>query len=172
MAIRTILHYPDKRLRQKAEPIREITPEIRTLVEDMLETMYAAPGVGLAAPQIGVPLRLFVIDVAPADAPSDPKVFINPEIVRTEGTTTWEEGCLSFPGLHEEIERAETVTMRAQDLDGKTFEVTGEELLAIAMQHEFDHLEGVLMIDHVSLLKRRMMDREMRKRSASREART
>jgi peptide deformylase len=172
MAIRTILHYPDKRLRQKAEPVREITPEIRALVDDMLETMYAAPGVGLAAPQIGVPLRIFVIDVAPNDGPSDPKVFINPEIVHKEGTTTWEEGCLSFPGLHEEIERAERVTVRAQDLDGKTFEITGEDLLAIAMQHEYDHLEGVLMIDHVSLLKRRMMDREMRKRAAAQEARS
>jgi peptide deformylase len=167
MAIRTILHYPDKRLRQKAEPVREVTPEIRALVEDMAETMYAAPGVGLAAPQIGVALRIFVIDVAPNDAPSDLRVFINPEIVKREGETTWEEGCLSFPSIHEEIERAARVTVRAQDVDGKTFELTGEGLLAIAIQHENDHLDGVLMIDHVSLLKRRMMEREMKKRTVA-----
>jgi peptide deformylase len=166
MAIRTILHYPDKRLRQKAEPVAEITPEIKALVEDMAETMYAAPGVGLAAPQIGVPLRIFVIDVAPQDAPSDLKVFINPEIVGKEGATSWEEGCLSFPGIHEEIERAEEVTVRATGVDGKPFELTATDLLAIAIQHENDHLEGVLMVDRVSLLKRRMIDREMKKRQA------
>jgi peptide deformylase len=171
MAIRTILHYPDKRLRNKAEPVREVTPEIRALVDDMAETMYAAPGVGLAAPQIGESVRIFVIDVAPNDQPSDLRVFINPEIVARNGVTTWEEGCLSFPGVHEEIERAETVTVRATGVDGKTFELTAEGLLAIAIQHENDHLDGTLMIDRVSLLKRRMMDREMRKRQASQQAR-
>lgn len=171
MAIRTILHYPDKRLRTKTEPVREVTAEIKALVDDMAETMYAAPGVGLAAPQVGVALRIFVIDVAPSDAPSDLRVFINPEIIERNGVTTWEEGCLSFPGVHEEIERAETVTVRATGLDGKTFELSAEGLLAIAIQHENDHLEGTLMIDHVSLLKRRMMDREMRKRQASQQAR-
>ena len=171
MAIRTILHYPDKRLRNKAELVREVTPEVRALVDDMAETMYAAPGVGLAAPQVGVSLRIFVIDVAPSDAPSDLRVFINPEILVRTGVTTWEEGCLSFPGVHEEIERAESVTVRAMGLDGKTFELSAEGLLAIAIQHENDHLDGMLMIDHVSLLKRRMMDREMRKRHASQQAR-
>jgi peptide deformylase len=171
MAIRTILHYPDKRLRTKAEPVREVTPEIRALVDDMAETMYAAPGVGLAAPQIGEALRIFVIDIAASDEPSDLRVFINPEIVAREGVTTWEEGCLSFPGLHEEIERAEKCTVRATGIDGKTFELSAEGLLAIAIQHENDHLEGTLMIDRVSLLKRRMMDREMRKRQASQQAR-
>jgi peptide deformylase len=166
MAIRTILHYPDKRLRIKAEPVLEVTDEVRALAEDMAETMYAAPGVGLAAPQIGVARRIFVIDVAPSDAPSDLRVFINPEIVAREGVTSWEEGCLSFPSLHADIERAARVTVRALGLDGKPFEVTGEGLLAIAMQHEYDHLDGVLMIDHVSLLKKRMMEREMKKRAA------
>jgi peptide deformylase len=166
MAVRTILHYPDKRLRQKAEPVGAVTPELRALVEDMAETMYAAPGVGLAAPQIGVPLRIFVVDVAPSDAPSDLRVFLDPEIVHREGVTSWEEGCLSFPGINAEIERAASVTVRARDLDGNTFEVTGDGLLAIAMQHEYDHLDGVLMVDHVSLLKRRMIDREMKKRAA------
>jgi peptide deformylase len=165
MAIRTILHYPDKRLRIKAEPVHEITDEVRALVEDMAETMYAAPGVGLAAPQIGVSKRIFVIDVAPQDAPSDLRVFINPEIVAHEGVTSWEEGCLSFPSLHADIERASTVTVRALGVDGKPFELTGEGLLAIAIQHEYDHLDGVLMIDHVSLLKKRMMEREMKKRA-------
>ena len=165
MAVRTILHYPDKRLRQKAEPVREVTAEVRALVEDMAETMYAAPGVGLAAPQIGVLLRIFVIDIAPNDAPSDLRVFINPEIVEKRGVTTWEEGCLSFPSIHSEIERAESVTVRATDLEGNTFELTGEGLLAIAIQHEYDHLDGVLMIDRVSLLKRRMIEREMKKRA-------
>jgi len=171
MAVRTILHYPDKRLRVKAEPVREVTPEIRALVDDMAETMYAAPGVGLAAPQIGVALRLFVIDVAPADGPSDLRVFVDPTIVAREGTTSWEEGCLSFPGIREDIERAERVTVRARDLDGNTFELTAEGLLAIAIQHENDHLDGKLMIDHVSLLKRRMMDRELRKRQATQQPR-
>ena len=166
MSIRTILRYPDKRLRNRAEPVAAVTDEIRTLANDMAETMYAAPGVGLAAPQIGVAMRLFVVDVAPNDAPSDLRTFINPEIVAREGETVWEEGCLSFPGIHEEIERAAKVTVRAQDLEGKTFEVTGEGLLAIAMQHEFDHLDGVLMVDRVSLLRKRMIDRDMRKRAA------
>lgn len=171
MAIRTILHYPDKRLRNKAEPVREITPEIRALVEDMAETMYAAPGVGLAAPQVGASLRIFVIDVAPSDMPSDLRVFLNPEIVSREGVVIWEEGCLSFPGIHEEIERAESVTVRAMGIDGKTFELSAQGLLAIAIQHEYDHLDGTLMIDHLSLLKRRMMDREMRKRQSGQQAR-
>ncbi len=170
MAIRTILHYPDKRLRVKAELVREFNDELRTLVEDMAETMYAAPGVGLAAPQLGIPLRIFVIDIANSDEPSDLRVFINPEIVKKTGATAWEEGCLSFPGIHEEIERAETVTVRATGVDGKSFELSAKGLLAIAIQHENDHLEGVLMIDRVSLLKKRMMDRDMRKRVV--EART
>lgn len=171
MAIRTILRYPDRRLRTRAEAVREVTPEIRTLVDDMAETMYAAPGVGLAAPQVGVSLRIFVIDVAPSDMPSELKAFLNPEIIAREGLITWEEGCLSFPGIHEEIERAETVTVRAMGTDGRSFELSAEGLLAIAIQHENDHLDGTLMIDHLSLLKRRMMDREMRKRQGGQQAR-
>src|SRR6516164_8249138 len=121
MAIRTILHYPDKRLREKGQKITQVNDEIRQLVDDMAETMYAAPGVGLAATQIGVMLRVFVIDIAGEDEPSDLKVFINPEITETTGTQTWEEGCLSFPGVTEEIRRAEQVTVRALDRDGKPF---------------------------------------------------
>ena len=166
MAIRTILRYPDKRLRVKAVSVPSVDDAVRALCEDMAETMYAAPGVGLAAPQIGVALRVFVIDTASgSDDPSELHYFINPEIVQRHGETVWEEGCLSFPGVHEEIERAETVTVRATGLDGEPFELSAEGLLAIAIQHEYDHLEGTLMVDHVSLLKRRMIDREMKKRA-------
>src|SRR6201999_1626141 len=121
MALRSILKYPDPRLKQVASPVKEVTDEIRQLVDDMAETMYAAPGVGLAATQIGVMLRVFVIDIAGEDEPSDLKVFINPEITETTGTQTWEEGCLSFPGITEEIRRAERVTVKALDRDGKPF---------------------------------------------------
>jgi peptide deformylase len=166
MAIRTILHYPHKSLREKAAPVAAITPEIRALVDDMAETMYAAPGCGLAAPQIGVSLRVFVIDTAADDEPSRLTVFINPEIVAKEGETFWEEGCLSFPGVHEEIKRAERVTVRALDRDGKPFELEVDSLFAVAVQHEHDHLEGLLMIDHVGALKRRLIHRKMQKREA------
>ncbi|MFO0609062.1 MAG: peptide deformylase [Polyangiales bacterium] len=165
MAIRTILRYPDKRLRDKALPVAVVDDDIRKLCDDMAETMYAAPGVGLAAPQIGVSKRIFVIDIASADEKSDLRVFINPEFVERDGETVWEEGCLSFPGIHEEVQRAAKVTVRATGLDGKPFEVSAEGLLAIAIQHEYDHLEGTLMVDRVSLLKRRFIDREMRKRA-------
>jgi peptide deformylase len=163
MAIRTILRYPDKRLRNKAEPVGVVDDAVRQLCDDMAETMYAAPGVGLAAPQIGVSKRIFVIDIANEGEPSQLRTFINPEIVAREGEAVWEEGCLSFPGIHEEIERAAKVTVRALDLQGNTFELHAEGLLAIAVQHENDHLDGALMVDRVSLLKRRMIDREMRK---------
>ncbi len=167
MAIRTILRYPDKRLRNKALPVTAFDDSLRALVDDMAETMYAAPGVGLAAPQICVSLRLFVIDIAGEDEPSDLKVFINPTFTAKQGEIAWEEGCLSFPGIHEEIERAEKVTVRAQDVHGNFFEVTADGLLAVALQHEYDHLEGTLMVDRVSLLKRRFIDREMKRRQLS-----
>jgi peptide deformylase len=168
--IRTILHYPDKRLREPGKRIERVTPEIQALVDDMAETMYAAPGVGLAATQIGEPYQLFVIDVAEQDAPSDLKVFINPEILERHDAITWSEGCLSFPGVSEEIERAATVRVRAVDREGKPFELEAEGLLAVAIQHELDHLQGVLMIDRVGPLKRRMIDRKMKKRAEERAA--
>jgi len=164
MAIRTILHYPDPRLREEAKDVEEVDDEIRELVEDMAETMYAAPGVGLAAPQIGVSKRLFIIDVADEDEPSDLRVFINPKIVDTQGSQSWREGCLSFPEISEDVERAEVVTVQAIDEKGATFELTADGLLAVAIQHENDHLEGKLMIDHVGLLKRRIIHRKMLKR--------
>lgn len=165
MAVRTILHYPDKRLREHGKKIAAITPEIRRLVDDMAETMYAAPGVGLAATQIGEFLELFVLDVAAEDEPSNLQVFINPELLDTEGDTKWQEGCLSFPGVNEEIERAAKVRVRAQDRDGTWFELSAEGLLAVAIQHECDHLRGVLMIDHMGPLKKRLTHRKMVKRA-------
>jgi peptide deformylase len=132
----------------------------------MAETMYAAPGVGLAATQVGIRKRLFIIDVATADEePSDLRVFINPEIIETEGETTFNEGCLSFPGIREDIDRASRVKVRAQDRDGKPFELEADGLLAIAIQHENDHLDGKLMIDHLSVLRRRLVHRAMTKRA-------
>jgi len=169
MAIRSILQYPDKRLRVHADPVAAVTPEVVSLIEDMKETMYAAPGCGLAAPQIGVALRLFIVDTAAEDEPSDLKVFINPEIVKREGKVVWEEGCLSFPGIHEEIERAERITVRALNERGQQVELTAEGLLGVAVQHENDHLDGVLMIDHMSVLKRRLALRKLQKRALSAE---
>ena len=165
MAIRTILHYPDKRLREPGQPVTEFGPELETLVEDMAETMYAAPGVGLAATQIGEPVRVFIIDIATGDdEPSDLKVFVNPEILERDGAQQWEEGCLSFPGVHEEIERAERVKVRAQDEKGESFELEADGLLAVAIQHENDHLDGKLMIDRLGLIKKRLVHRSMLKR--------
>jgi peptide deformylase len=169
MTIRSILQYPDKRLRVHAEPVPAVTPEVVALIEDMKETMYAAPGCGLAAPQIGVALRLFIVDTAGDDEPSALKVFINPEIFSREGKAICEEGCLSFPGVHEEIERAAKVTVRAMNERGEEVELTVEGLLGVAVQHENDHLDGVLMIDHMGALKRRLALRKLQKRAASAE---
>jgi peptide deformylase len=165
MAIREILEYPDPRLREVGKPVEKVDDGVRRLVEDMAETMYAAPGVGLAAPQIGVPLRIFVIDIASEDEPSELRVFINPELSELDGTQLWNEGCLSFPGASEEIKRAEHVKVRALGVDGKPFELRATGLLAVALQHENDHLNGVLMIDKLNALKRRMMGRKLAKRS-------
>jgi peptide deformylase len=161
MALRPILKYPDPRLKQRAEPVKVVDDEIRRLVDDMAETMYAAPGVGLAANQIGVLLRVFVVDTAGENEPSELRVFINPEIVETDGTQTWEEGCLSFPGVVEEIRRAERVRVRALDRDGKPFELEADGLLAVAIQHETDHLNGVVMLDKLSAVKRRLLGRKL-----------
>jgi peptide deformylase len=165
MAVRTILHYPDKRLRNPGDPVATpISVEIQKLVDDMAETMYSAPGVGLAATQLGEPYQLFVCDVAADGEPSDLRVFINPEILESEGTTVFEEGCLSFPGAREDVERAAKVRVRAVDREGKPFELEAEGLLAICIQHEYDHLQGVLMIDHLGPLKKRLLHRKMQKR--------
>ena len=163
--IRTILHYPDKRLRERGDKVEAITPEIQTLIDDMAETMYAAPGVGLAATQIGEKLQLFIIDIADENEPSDLRVFINPEFIERTGEISWQEGCLSFPGVQEEVERNARVHVRAQDRNGKWFELEAEGLLAVAIQHEYDHLQGVLMIDHMGPLKKRLTHRKMVKRA-------
>jgi peptide deformylase len=163
--VRTVLHYPDKRLREPGKKIAVVTPEIQALIDDMAETMYAAPGVGLAATQIGEPYQLFVLDVAAEGEPSDFHVFVNPEIVSSEGTTSYEEGCLSFPGAREEIERAAKVHVKALDRNGSPFELEAEGLLAICIQHEYDHLQGVLMIDKLGPLKKRLLHRKMQKRA-------
>jgi peptide deformylase len=163
--IRTILHYPDKRLREKGVRVKAVTAEVQALADDMAETMYAAPGVGLAATQIGEPVALFVIDVATENEPSDLRVFINPEILERHEEILWTEGCLSFPGVQEEVERAAKVTVKALDREGRPFTLEAEGLLAVAIQHEFDHLQGVLMIDHLGPLKRRLVQRKMQKRT-------
>ncbi len=167
MAIRTILHYPDPRLREKALPVERVTPAIEKLIDDMAETMYAAPGVGLAATQIGENHRIFLIDIAAEDEPSKLIVFINPEIIKKEGEHCGPEGCLSFPTITEDIKRAAKVTVRAIDKKGVPFEIEAEGLLAVAVQHESDHLDGVLMIDRMGMLKKRIVQRKMQKRSAS-----
>jgi len=166
MAIRNILHYPDPRLREKAAPVERVTPDVVKLIEDMAETMYAAPGVGLAATQIGEKHRLFLVDVSSEDEPSNLLVFINPEIVRSDGEEVGPEGCLSFPGISEDIKRAASVTVRALDKNGVPFELRADGLLAVAIQHEADHLDGVLMIDRMGMLKKRIVQRKMQKRAA------
>ncbi len=161
MAIREILEFPDPRLREVGEPVTVFDDSLRQLVEDMAETMYDAPGVGLAAPQIGVSKRIFVIDIAGEDEPSDLLVFINPEILSLDGTQQWEEGCLSFPGATETLKRAEQVRVRAQDAHGEAFELEADGLLAVAIQHENDHLDGVLMIDKLNPIKKRLFSRKV-----------
>jgi len=166
MAIRAILKYPDKRLRVPGQVIEEMTPELQRLVDDMAETMYAAPGVGLAATQIGEAVRIFVLDLQQNEEEggiSGLEVFVNPEILERREEIVWEEGCLSFPGIHEEIHRDAWVRVRARDRSGAPFELEATGLHAVAIQHELDHLDGVLMVDRVSLLKRRFIHRKMLK---------
>jgi len=155
MAVRHILILPDKRLREVSKPVGRIDSATRRLIEDMFETMYAAPGIGLAAIQIGEPKRVVVMDLAKKDEPRQPQVFINPEVVRSsEEKNVHEEGCLSIPEYYEEVERPARVTVRYMDLDGKKQEIEASGLLATCLQHEIDHTNGVLFIDHISKLKR------------------
>jgi len=164
MSVLKILHYPDKRLRIPGKPVTEFNAELQTLIEDMAETMYYGNGVGLAAPQVGISLRLFIVDIAnDEDSASDLRVFINPEIVEKNDELVWNEGCLSFPGIREDVIRAERVTVRAQNVQGERFELEADGLLSIAIQHENDHLDGILIIDHLSLLRRKLVQRAMAK---------
>jgi peptide deformylase len=170
MAIRPILILPDPQLRLRSEPVREITPEIRRLAADMLETMYDAPGVGLAAIQIGVPQRIITMDVSKSEDERQPLVLINPEILwSSEEKRTYEEGCLSIPEYYEEVERPDRVRFRYMDLKGETIEQDADGLLATCVQHEIDHLNGVLFIDYLSKLKRDRVVTKFKK-AAKREA--
>lgn len=161
--IREIVKYPDPILQKPGEPVTEFNDELRSLVDDMFESMYAAQGIGLAAPQIGLSKRLTVIDLSFKKNPEEKIVLINPEIIHKEGKQSEEEGCLSLPEIREKVSRAFKVRVRAQDANGKWFEMDGEELLARAMQHEIDHLDGILFIFRVSALKRDLLLRKIRK---------
>jgi peptide deformylase len=163
MARLPILEYPDPRLRIRAEPVTEVNDAVKQLVADMLETMYAAPGIGLAATQVNVHKRLLVVDIS-ADR-NEPYCLINPEIVAAEGQTSAEEGCLSVPEFYDYVERAAKITVRALDRDGKPLEVTAEGLLAVCIQHEMDHLDGKLFVDYLSELKRERLKRRAVKKA-------
>jgi peptide deformylase len=164
VAARPIVIYGDPVLREKAEPVEDINQEAKDLVLDMIDTLKQAQGLGLAAPQVGVSKRIFIIDLSAIDITADLKVFINPEIVETgDGQVEFEEGCLSFPGLYQKITRPATVTVRATDLDGNEFELEADGMLARAILHEYDHLEGVLYIDRMSPLTRTLIKGRLKK---------
>jgi peptide deformylase len=164
MALLDIIVAPDPRLKLKAKPVGRVTPEIRQLMDDMLETMYAAPGVGLAAPQVGRLLRVIVVDIAKKDEPRRPLRIADPEIVAaSDELATYEEGCLSFPDQFAEVERPKTVRVRYRDENDQVQEIDAEGLLAVCIQHEMDHLEGTLFVDHISALRRNMILRKLQK---------
>jgi peptide deformylase len=163
MAKREILHFPDSRLRNVAGPVEKVDDEIRQLVDDMFETMYDAPGIGLAAIQINVPQRVIVIDIS--EDKSEPLCLINPEILEKEGEESMDEGCLSVPEIYETVTRAEKIRVRALDRDGKSFEMDADGLLAVCIQHEIDHLDGKLFVDYLSNLKRQRIRKKLEKQS-------
>ncbi|AFT68138.1 MAG: peptide deformylase [Cycloclasticus pugetii] len=154
-----ILHFPDKRLRTKATDITVFDDELRQFIRDMFETMYAAPGIGLAATQVNYHKRLIVIDVS--EDKNEQLCLINPVITHKEGIEVMQEGCLSVPGFYEDVERAESVTISAQDEHGKPFELTADDLLAVCIQHEIDHLDGKLFVDYLSPLKRNRIRKKL-----------
>ncbi len=170
MALRTILEFPDPRLRTRAEPVMHFDAALGTLIDDMLETMYAAPGIGLAATQVDVHKRVIVIDISKEH--TDPLVLVNPEILSREGDASTEEGCLSVPGIFDEVKRAARVRVRAHDRHGVTFERDFDEVLAVCIQHEMDHLEGRLFVDYLSDLKRERIRKKLDKDRKERAART
>ncbi|SFD33890.1 peptide deformylase [Thiohalospira halophila DSM 15071] len=161
MALLPVLHFPDPRLRTVAEPVTEVDDAIRQLIDDLFETMYEAPGIGLAATQVDVHKRVLVIDTS--ESRDDPKAFINPEIIQRDGIETMEEGCLSVPGIYEKVERADHVRVRTLDRDGQTREEDLEGLTAVCLQHEMDHLEGKLFVDYLSELKRNRIRKKLEK---------
>ena len=169
----TILHictYPEEILRQRAEPITEIDEEVVKLVDHMAETMYSAPGIGLAATQVGVAKQVLVADIAPRRPESELIVLINPEIVAAEGEVIFEEGCLSVPDYQAEVKRHEKITVRGLNLKGEEVEIEAEGLLAVVLQHEIDHLNGMLFIDRLSKLKRDLYKRKVRKQLAKEQS--
>lgn len=157
----TILEFPDPRLRTRATPVARVDGPLRDLIDDLLETMYAANGIGLAATQVDVHRRLLVADVS--EGRNEPRVYINPEILSREGTETMQEGCLSVPGYYDEVERAERIRVRALDRDGKGFEEDLDGLLAVCVQHEIDHLDGKLFVDYLSEMKRQRVRKKLEK---------
>jgi peptide deformylase len=167
MALREIHTWPSEVLRKKAAPVDKVDDDLRRLIDDMLETMYAAPGIGLAAPQVGVSKRLLVVDLSSGMERDQLVVLANPEIVSSEGEVVSEEGCLSLPELSVKICRAGKIVVRGLDGEGRTVEVRGEDLLARALQHEIDHLDGVLLIDRVNPLRREIAKKKLKKALAS-----
>ena len=157
----TVLEYPDPRLRTIAQPVQTVDDELRTLVDDMLETMYASKGIGLAATQVNVHRRLLVADVS--EEQDQPLVFVNPEVVSREEVDVHQEGCLSVPGIYEEIQRAQRIRVKALGRDGQPFEMDVDGLLAICVQHEIDHLDGKLFVDYLSELKRQRIRKKLEK---------
>lgn len=168
--VREILIWPDPTLKKSAVPVATVDDSVRTLVADMFETMYSADGVGLAAPQVGELKNVIVLDTRPRQPDSRPLAMINPQILSKEGTTTYTEGCLSIPGEAEEVERAAKVKVKFLDVEGKEQELDCEGLLAIAVQHETDHLSGTVFVDHVSALKRELIRKRMKKLKAEKAA--
>ena len=159
MAKLEILHYPDPRLRTKAAEVEKVDNEIRRLVDDMFETMYEAPGIGLAATQVNVHKRVIVVDVS--ESRDQPHVLINPEIISRDGVEETEEGCLSVPGIYEKVQRAEQIRVRSLDRNGESVEIDAEGLLAVCIQHEMDHLEGKLFVDYLSQLKQQRIRKKL-----------
>jgi peptide deformylase len=164
MAVLEICKYPDPVLLKKAEPISHLDDDLKKLVQDMIETMYMAPGIGLAANQIGKPIRLIVFDITPKDQERDPQVLINPEIIEAEGEQILEEGCLSVPEYYSDVKRSAKVIARGLDLTGKPVEICGEGILATVLQHEIDHLDGILFIERISALKRTLYKKRIQKK--------
>ena len=160
---REIVTYPDPILARKSAPIEEITDEIRELADEMVEAMYENRGIGLAAPQIGENVRLVTVDLSGPDERTGLKVFVNPRITARSGSTETEEGCLSVRGCQAKVKRAECVTLEAQDLDGNDITLEADDLMAVCLQHEIDHLDGVLFIDHISRLKRSLYEKKLKK---------
>ena len=161
MARLPIIEFPDPRLRTVARPVKEVDTRIRQLIDDMFETMYEAPGIGLAATQVDVHERLLVLDVS--EDKSYPMVFINPEVLSAEGSQIYQEGCLSVPGIYADVKRAEKIVVRALDRDGQSFEVSADGLLAVCIQHEMDHLAGKVFVDYLSPLKRELVRKKLAK---------